>query len=299
MAKIKVWIAAARLRTLPLSISGILVGSAKAYETGQFQWDLFLLALLTTLGFQILSNFANDYGDGVKGTDNAERIGPARTLQSGLLSAAELKMGIIVTALLTLLSSLATIYVAFGEDQFILSLIFFLLGLSAILAAIKYTVGRSAYGYRGLGDFFVFIFFGLVGVVGSYFLYTQRLPLHIFLPATAIGCLSVAVLHLNNMRDAMSDVRAGKNTLAVMLGPYKAKWYHSGLLFMAFISLLLYISGLWARLVFILLYLPMVFHLMRVWNNEQPALLDPELKKVALHTFAIALFFVGYAYFNF
>jgi len=158
MSKTAAWISAARLRTLPLSISGILVGTALALPSDQFDISIFWLAIATTLGLQILSNFANDYGDGVKGTDNDERIGPMRALQSGVISDKEMKKGIILTAIITAILALSLIYISFGKENFFLSLLFMGLGASAIIAAIKYTVGDSAYGYKGLGDIFVFLF---------------------------------------------------------------------------------------------------------------------------------------------
>ncbi len=294
MTRVKAWVSAARLRTLPLSISGIITGSALAYNTGAFQWDIFLLALLVTLGFQVLSNFANDYGDGVKGTDNHERIGPARAMQSGLLTAAQLKKGIVFTAMLTGFLSLALIYTAFGAGDFIKSLVFFILGLAAITAAVKYTVGRGAYGYRGLGDFFVFVFFGLVAVVGSFYLYTHQLNAVVFLPAISIGLLSVAVLNLNNMRDRLSDARANKHTLAVLLGEKRVKHYHFTLIIIALLSVLFFFyftnTWLWSA-VSLIVFFALAKHLVYVAQNTSPALLDPELKKVALSTFFFSILF--------
>ena len=294
MTPVQVWISAARLRTLPLSVSGIIVGSALAYHAGVFRWDICILALLATLGFQVLSNFANDYGDGVKGTDNHERIGPARAMQSGLLTAKQLKNGMIFTATLTLLISIALIYTAFGWERFLESTLFFVLGVLAIMAAIKYTVGKGAYGYRGLGDLFVFIFFGLVAVVGSYYLYALQLDWTVFLPALTIGFLSIAVLNLNNMRDRLSDTRANKNTLAVFLGETKVKYYHYSLILGAFLASLLFFyltnTFLWSAIAFVV-FIPLGKHLIYVSKNENPALLDPELKKVALATFFFSLLF--------
>ena len=169
MNKASAWISAARLRTLPLSIAGILAGSAVAVKTAVFSLPILVLALGTTLGFQILSNFANDYGDGIKGTDNQDRVGPKRMLQSGLLTAKELKNGMIVTAGITLFLASVLIFTAFGSDHMVLSFIFFNLGIAAIISAVKYTVGDNAYGYKAMGDLFVFLFFGIVGVVGCYF----------------------------------------------------------------------------------------------------------------------------------
>ena len=298
MVKLKAWVSAARLRTLPLSVSGIIVGSAMAQSAGFFSWAVCILALLTTLGFQILSNFANDYGDGVRGTDNEERLGPMRAMQSGLLTETELKQGIIFTSILTALLSLALIYEAFGGEDFLLSLAFFLLGLSAILAAVKYTVGRGAYGYRGMGDLFVFLFFGLVAVSGSYILYSQNLNIPIFFPAITVGMWSTAVLNLNNMRDRVPDAKMKKNTLAVFMGEKRSKIYHILLIMIGFFSLLLYllITGdwLWAGISTVVI-VPFSIHIKTVLQTESPALLDPELKKVALTTFAFALLFaIGY-----
>ncbi|WP_430613268.1 1,4-dihydroxy-2-naphthoate octaprenyltransferase [Flavobacterium sp. JP2137] len=297
MTKIKAWVSAARLRTLPLSVSGILVGSACAYNathTASNYWWIFSLAMLTTLLLQILSNFANDYGDGVKGTDNHTRVGPQRAVQSGVISAAEMKVGVIVTALLSLVSAVVLIYVAFGQEHFITSLFFFVLGVAAVAAAIKYTVGASAYGYRGLGDLFVFIFFGLVSTLGAYYLYTQTFGWLEILPAIAIGNLSIAVLNLNNMRDRESDQASGKNTLVVLLGAAKAKIYHYSIVITALLAIFIYalVVGMpWYRLMFVIAYLPFVKHLLVVIRNKDPKKLDPEMKRVALGTFFLALLF--------
>src|SRR5699024_6367112 len=145
MLKFKTWISAARLRTLPLSIAGILAGTGMAVRQGFFNPTILIFALLTTLGLQILSNFANDYGDGIKGTDNEDRVGPVRAMQGGLLSEKELKKGMLITAILTLLLACILIYFAFRGQHFGISILFFILGVSAIAAAIKYTVGKSAY----------------------------------------------------------------------------------------------------------------------------------------------------------
>ena len=166
MPSVKVWLDAARLRTLPLSISGILVGAAMAIKEDLFRWDIFWLAILATLGFQVLSNYANDYGDGVKGTDNDDRVGPKRAMQSGLLTPVQLKKAMWLTAILTIVVVIVLIYTSFGQAKPLLSTLYFLLGITAIIVAIKYTVGKNAYGYKGLGDVFVFLFFGLVSVLG-------------------------------------------------------------------------------------------------------------------------------------
>ncbi|CAM4254095.1 1,4-dihydroxy-2-naphthoate polyprenyltransferase [Gillisia limnaea] len=294
MGNFSSWINAARLRTLPLSISGIIVGTTIAVQQGYFNIVIFSLALCTTLGLQILSNLANDYGDGVKGTDNENRIGPARAIQSGLISAKEMKQGIWITAIATMILAVLLIYVAFGNENFIPALVFFALGLAAIIAAIKYTVGENAYGYRGLGDVFVFLFFGLVAVYGSYFLYTLEFNWLVLLPAFAIGFLSAGVLNLNNMRDRESDTKSGKNTLVVKMGAGRSKNYHYSLIIAASFCLVIFsvfTANSWSDFLYLIGFIPLFLHLKRVVENENPMLLDPELKILALTTFFISILF--------
>lgn len=293
MTKFKAWISAARLRTLPLSVSGIIVGSALGHRNF-LGTNVFWFAIATTLGLQILSNFANDYGDGVKGTDNEDRVGPERALQSGAISKKEMFRGIVITALMTLGVAIVLIYVSFGAANFLYSILFFLLGIASIVAAIKYTMGNSAYGYRGLGDIFVFVFFGLVSVVGCYFLFTKNLNFLVFFPAITIGLLSATVLNLNNMRDHNSDKKAGKNTLVVKLGINRAKKYHLSLLIVAMISMLLYLLFTydhWMNLLFLISFIPLLIHIKKVIDTKNTELLDPELKKVALTTFLLSILF--------
>ncbi len=290
----KHWIQAARLRTLPLSLSGIITGTFLAASKGFFKWEICVLALLTTIGFQVLSNFANDYGDGVKGTDNNERVGPKRALQSGVISPKQMLRGIYITIVVTLLLAIALIYVSFGSANFILSVVFFMLGIASVAAAIKYTMGKNAYGYSGFGDVFVFVFFGLLGVVGSEFLYTQQLNGFSFLPAISIGLFSVAVLNLNNMRDRISDSNAQKNTLAVTLGERKIKMYHYTVLTIGMFATLVYTilnDGSMVRFLYLLTYLPFIKNIETVFKNKQAVLLDSELKKVALTTFLFSIVF--------
>lgn len=292
MTNTKAWLQAARLRTLPLSVSGILVGSFYAYSQGLVNWGIISMALVTTLGLQVLSNFANDYGDGVKGTDNEHRVGPQRAIQSGAISATSMKRGIIITSMLTLAAAVLLIYLSFGSENFAYSLFFFLLGTSAIAAAIKYTVGSSAYGYRGLGDIFVFIFFGLVSVIGCYFLFAKHIDPLIIFPAISIGLLSVAVLNLNNMRDQQSDAMSGKNTLVVKMGPAKAKIYHYTIIITALLLTLVFAVLSQFETIqyfFLLAFIPLLLHLKTVAKNTVPRELDPELKKVALSTFLLSV----------
>nr|WP_315142903.1 1,4-dihydroxy-2-naphthoate octaprenyltransferase [uncultured Flavobacterium sp.] len=297
----KHWIEAARLRTLPLSVSGIIVGSmyALAHPTDNvltptevFNWRLFGFAILTTLGLQILSNFANDYGDGMKGTDNQDRVGPKRAIQSGVISPESMKRAIILTSVLTLISAIILIYYAFRNTNLGYSLFYLVLGILAIASAIRYTVGNSAYGYRGFGDVFVFVFFGLVSTLGVNFLYSKQLDLVLILPATAIGFLSVAVLNLNNMRDEASDRKSGKNTLVVKMGAANAKIYHYFLIVAAMVLILVFalLSDFhFDQYLFLIAYIPLTKHLVNVYKNQDPKALDPELKKVALSTFALSV----------
>lgn len=294
MGSFRSWISAARLRTLPLSISGIIVGTTIAAQQGYFNIVVFSLALGTTLGLQILSNFANDYGDGLKGTDNEDRVGPARAIQSGLITHREMKQGIIATAIGTLIIALLLIYTAFGNENFLYTLIFFILGVASIVAAVKYTVGNNAYGYRGLGDLYVFLFFGLVAVYGSYFLYAHKLNTIALLPACGIGFLSAGVLNLNNMRDRVSDEKASKNTLVVKIGAKNAKSYHYLLIIGAILCFVIFsvlTASHWNDFLYIIAFIPLLLHLKRVVQNKNTMLLDPELKILALSTFFLSVLF--------
>tara|TARA_R110001599_G_scaffold58396_1_gene160949 strand:- start:548 stop:1501 length:954 start_codon:yes stop_codon:yes gene_type:complete len=309
---VKKYIQAARLRTLPLSISGIIVGSFLGNNVSTFTISetlfnttitieenpiytspIFWLAILTTIGFQVLSNFANDYGDGIKGTDD-NRTGEKRLVASGVISPKQMKSAMIITTIITLIVALTLIYVAFGKDDFGYSILFFLLGIASIAAAIKYTVGKSAYGYSGFGDVFVFVFFGLLSVVGSYFLFTKEINFTIFLPAFSIGLLSTAVLNLNNMRDQENDKKVGKNTLVVKIGAESAKQYHYILIIASFLFAFLYVVIQYknpTQFLFLIAYFPLLKHLLFVVKNTNEADLDGELKKVALSTFLFGILF--------
>jgi len=308
---VKSFVKAARLRTLPLSVSGIIVGSflglhdqnsgilGKISVTLDITTDkiyestIFWLAILTTIGFQVLSNFANDYGDGIKGTDK-DRQGEARMVASGAISPKQMKNAMIITTIITLLIAFALIYVAFGKDNFGYSALFIVLGIASIAAAIKYTVGNSAYGYIGFGDVFVFLFFGLLSVVGSYFLFTKEINFYIFLPAFSIGALSTAVLNLNNMRDRVNDQKAGKNTIVVKIGPEFAKYYHYYLLGASLLFALVYVNTQYKspfQFLFLIAYVPILKHWYFVYKNQEDAKLDSQLKIVALSTFLFSILF--------
>jgi 1,4-dihydroxy-2-naphthoate octaprenyltransferase len=291
-SKFKVWLEAARLRTLPLSLSGIIVGNGLAYSSPSFSITILILSLATTIAFQILSNFANDYGDGVKGTDNNDRIGPARVLQQGLLSRKELKKGIQITVASSLILSFTLILIAFDSSELLYVLIFVALAIASVYAAIKYTVGKNAYGYRAFGDVFVFVFFGGVSVLGSYFLQNNTFSIELILPATSIGLLSVGVLNLNNMRDLETDKKSNKITIAVLLGASYSKIYHAFLLIGAVFTSVLYSKTLsQPSYLFMIAVLLLMIHLRRVLGYTDPKEFDPELKRLALCTFLFALLF--------
>lgn len=269
------------------------MGTAIANSKGFHDNVIFILALLTTLGFQITSNFANDYGDGVKGTDNDQRLGPARALQSGALTKKELEFGIGLSILISLLLAGALLYRAFGLASWGYLTVFAVLAVLSVWAAVRYTVGKKAYGYSGHGDLFVFLFFGLLSVLGTTFLYTKALALYDFLPAITIGCLSTAVLNLNNLRDHRGDSKAGKHTLVVKIGFDKGRYYHLFLIMIAMTSILIYNLQFssWTAYLNLIVFIFLGLHIIKVMRVENPGLLDPELKKLALSTFALALLF--------
>lgn len=287
----RIWMSAARLRTLPLSIAGILTGNALAATSSSFSWWVFGGTILTAISFQILSNFANDYGDGIKGTDNENRIGPKRVMQQQWLSEQVLFRGIVVMGVLGLLCSVTTIWLAFGLSCFY-SLLFLGLAVAAILAAYKYTAGKGAYGYHALGDLFVMLFFGLLAVCGSYFLQLKSLPHHVWYFALAIGGLSTAVLNLNNMRDITNDITAGKITVASLLGIHRAKTYHTFLLLGSMVSFVIGIGEVatsWVSYLPMLLLLPLLEQLRKALIVREPTHFDALLKPLALLSFGLGI----------
>ena len=297
MPNVKTWLSAMRLRTLPLAFSCILMGSAVALSMHEHDSLVTLLALLTTLFLQILSNFANDYGDFSKGTDNADRVGPERTMQSGAINAQQMRKAMILTGVLALVSGIWLLVVAFEEGFKWRFLAFFTLGIGAIAAAVNYTVGKSAYGYRGMGDLFVFIFFGIVGVVGINYLHTLEVNWSVLLPAYTVGAWSAAVLNLNNMRDRVNDEASGKITLAIRLGVKGSKTYHIFLLISGCLSFFTFLILLPERVPHLWIFaIPIVVFIdnaIAVIKNKSPEKLDPQLKKVALATFGVSVLYFG------
>jgi len=294
MRKINIWIKAFRLRTLPLAISSAVMGSFLAFAHDGFRWHVLLLASLTTLFLQILSNLANDYGDAMHGTDNENRLGPQRITQSGLVTRKQMRLMIAAFIILSLASGSLLIITGLKNIRCEASLIFFLLVFSAIFAAIKYTIGKNPYGYIGLGDVFVFLYFGIVGVAGTYYLHVNSFDPWVLLPASAIGLLSSGVLNLNNMRDIENDTRSGKRTLVVHIGSKAAKVYHLILISLSILFSLVYTlvkfnSGY--QLLFILTCPLFALNAIVVMKNTDPRELNLELKNLAFSTFAFSLTF--------
>ncbi len=293
MSKIKAWLISFRLRTLPLALSCILMGSFISLNYNSFSWHILIWASVTTLFLQILSNLANDYGDALSGADNDQRLGPRRMIQSGTISLKEMKRAVTVFALLALTAGLILIFTTF-RDARLMSFVYLILGVAAIGAAIRYTVGTSPYGYRGLGDLYVFLFFGLLGVGGTFYLHVQTWYWPVLFPASAIGLFSAGVLNLNNVRDIESDRSSNKQTLAVLLGRKKAGWYHLGLLATGWVMLLIWLLlytknwGPWL----VLLSLPLFGRsVWAVFSSIPSTRLDPELRNLSVGTLVTVILY--------
>ena len=277
-----IWFSTARPKTLPLALASIIIGSALAYWAGKFDLITTLLAFITTILLQVLSNFANDYGDHVKGSDTTERIGPLRAIQHGTITGEQLKIAVIVLSVLSFISGAALSFYAYEGIEDLL--VFLGLGVISIVAAITYTVGKKAYGYLGLGDLFVLIFFGFVAVIGVFYLQAHSLPLMIFIPAFGCGLLSVAVLNINNLRDINQDRKAGKNTLIVRIGSKNGRIYHAILLALAVVSYLIFAIlnfEHWYNYLFLLAVPLLVKHGLFVYRHQDPIELRPILGQMA------------------
>ena len=289
--KIKAWGHSLRLRTIPLSISGSIVAGGLAYSMGVWRTDVFLLMLLTSSLLQILSNMANDYGDFTKGTDNEDRIGPTRALQRGQIKPREFLLGTLVVCVMTMLAGFVLVLVSFGVEAIYTVLLFLALGASCIWAAVRYTVGKRAYGYRGMGDAFVFVFFGLVPVMGGLFLYAHSVDVLSALPAAGVGLMSSGVLNLNNMRDVENDRVMGKRTIASRMSFVGGKVYHTILLFIAAACFVAYqVITTHTVLWYVILVIP-VFNAWTVWTVKQRVDYDKYLKVLSLSTFVLSVIF--------
>ncbi|MFL2997612.1 MAG: 1,4-dihydroxy-2-naphthoate octaprenyltransferase [Candidatus Neomarinimicrobiota bacterium] len=287
------WFNAFRLRTLPVAFSCIITGNGLALGEGKFSALVFVLALMTTVFLQILSNLANDYGDYTKGVDNDDRIGPLRSLQSGLINKKEMIHAMWVVSFLCSISGVSLIYYGTLGLNTVKIALFCFLGLSAMFAAMKYTMGKNPYGYSGFGDLFVFLFFGWLGVFGSYFLQTHSMDLILFLPASSIGFFTAAVLNINNMRDHKGDKESNKNTLVVKMGLANAKKYQIlinslGILLM-FIFLIPHPSSILMLIIGVLLFIKPAISLLKSYDYTT---FDPYLKKQAIATFLFSILFV-------
>lgn len=285
----KNWLSAARPRTLPLSLSSILMGSFLAASAGQFNWLIFAFCCLTTIALQVLSNFANDYGDTQNGADLAGRVGPQRAVQSGAITPKQMLNGIIVLAIVCLIFGISLLYFAFKDASTDAFLGFLGLGLLCMLAAYTYTAGKKPYGYAGLGDISVLIFFGLVGVLGSNYLYTKTFDWLNLLPALSCGFFATGVLNINNIRDIESDTRAGKKTIPARLGRETAIKYHWFLLIAGMASILLFSILKEQYIILYVLCFPLFFiNGIKVSKLPNP---DPMLKQMSLSTLAFVLLF--------
>lgn len=286
------WLESLRPRTLPLAFASIVCGSVLAYWQGVFDPAVALLALLTAGLLQILSNLANDYGDVVKGSDKENRIGPLRGMQKGVITQAQMKRALIVTVVLICLSGLSLVAVACRTPADFIG--FLVLGLLSIIAAITYTVGTRPYGYMGLGDISVLVFFGWLSVAGSWYLQAHMLAPLVFLPATACGLLATAVLNINNLRDIDSDGENGKNTLVVRLGPILARRYHVCLLIGSPLCLaifnLVWLKSLWGWL-FVLAVPLLVKQAKFVMREREPVAMRPMLERTVKAALLINLLF--------
>ena len=290
-APVSAWVAAARLRTLPLALSSIILGSLIARFHGRFSVIIMLLCMLTATLYQVLSNYANDLGDGLKGTD-ANRIGEKRAVASGTISIRQMKIAVAIFTILSLLVGSYLSWFATQNQPLEITMAFISLGVAAVLAALKYTMGKGAYGYSGFGDVFVLLFFGWVGVGGSYFLNAKTLPLDVLLPATAVGLLAVGVLNLNNMRDVENDARVGKRTLVVLIGRRRAKMYQATLVLGALLLQTAFAFGQsakWGGYLFLLTAPIILINLKKAWQATAAADFDPLLKPLAISTLLFCL----------
>lgn len=294
MASISAWLVTFRLRTLPLALSTIILGSFLAAFQNDFHWSVFVLAALTTLFLQILSNLANEYGDAVHGVDNVGRVGPKRSLQTGAITLQQMRKGIILFVILSLIAGILLLTEGAKGLKLSSGLFMFVVGIAAIGAALKYTMGKNPYGYAGLGDIAVFLFFGIVGVMGSNFLHTHKLNLINVLPAMSIGFFSTGVLNLNNLRDKENDAACGKRTIVVQLGVSAAKNYHAFLLITGMVSATVFslLIGLRGWQWIYLLSYPLFFRsIFVVIKNSDASLLDTELRALALSTLLFSILF--------
>jgi 1,4-dihydroxy-2-naphthoate octaprenyltransferase len=288
-SSIKYWIQASRPRAFPLSLACIGMAGFLAARIGQIHWGVLWMSFLTAFLLQLLSNLANDLGDFENGADNERRKGPSRMVQSGLISSKAMKKAIAITASLSFCSGLYLIYLSGLSTGRIV--FFILIGLLAIWSAIRYTLGSGAYGYRAMGDLFVFLFFGFVGVLGTYYLQSHRFDIIHLLPACTCGCFAVSVLNINNIRDIHSDSVAGKKTLAVVLGPIKSRIYQGFMMFLGILLAALYVYLIGGRFYFLIVlpFFGAIFY--KVWTFESAEKLNPLIRDMSLASLGFVFFF--------
>ncbi len=288
------WVAAARPRTLPLSLASIILGSFLAASMGRFNWEIALLAALTTIFLQILSNFANDYGDAVSGKDTELRVGPRRAVATGDITKEAMLRGIVITSVLSLISGIGLLIVAFYNAGATLFWFFLVLGLLSIAAAVGYTNGKRPYGYAGFGDIAVLIFFGWVGVLGTYFLHTLSFNPILLLPATSVGLFATGVLNINNIRDIETDTMTGKRSIPARLGLPLAIRYHWGLLIAGMFCALAYsflMNSTWFGYLYLIVFPLFIVNGRAVATHKRPAELNARLGQLALTTLLFVVLF--------
>lgn len=294
MSKLKHWISAFRVRTLFLAVSSVILGSGIAIHSGSFSTTTAILAVLLAISIQILSNLSNDLGDYLKGTDiTGKRVGPKRTVQSGIIKPQQMRIAIIINTFVVATIGLALIFTSvtdYNNSIYILIAI----GLICILSALLYTMGRYAYGYVGWGDFFAFLFFGPVAVLGTYFLHTNTLSLQAIAPSVGLGLISTMILNINNMRDIENDTVSGKITVASKIGLHNAKIYHTLMTLSVFVSFLsysfMYAPLPWYRFAYVLVFAFQIMILKQLWGKENREL-DPFLKLTSISGFILSLIF--------
>lgn len=293
MNQAKEWIKAIRLRTLPLALASIGLGSFLAAFEGKFRWLVFVLSGLTTICLQILSNLANDYGDSLHGADHEDREGPARAVQSGKISAEKMKWSIYLLIILSFISGFMLLYISIPGFKIEFFILLFL-GIIAIGAALNYTMGKNPYGYAGFGDLFVILFFGFIGVMGTYFCHTGHFDPIMLLPALSCGLLSAAVLNVNNIRDINSDEKAGKMSIPVRIGRKNAVIYHWGLIVIAILSTTIFVILQYhspVQFLFLITTPFLFFNGLKVASIKEAKKLDPLLKQMAISTLLFIITF--------
>lgn len=279
LTRFQAWKTAARVHTLPAAVVPVLVGGGLALGEGVFRWDAFSLALAAALMIQVAANFANDASDAKRGVDTSARLGPPRMVALGVLTPRQMWTGVVVALLI---AGIAGIGLAIIAGPLIL-----VIGVISIIAMLGYVGGPVPYGYHGLGEAFVFVFFGLVATVGSRYVHDMTAPLAAWLLAIPVGMLVTAILVANNYRDLDTDRETGKRTLAVMLGRERTKWLYAGLIDGAFVLIVIFAIAGWTPLptLFAAMLFPYAIGpVLTLWqNNDGPSLIRALVMNSRLH----------------